>query len=453
MVGSWSWLSRDVVKIFVVAAVLFLTYGLMKAVELYRKRQELLKVLKNFPGPPTHWLYSHLKLLKPEEELNNMASWTGKYLHCIPLWFGPFFALLNIHHPDYAKVLLSRGDPKSHLPYSFLIPWIGKGLLILDGPKWFHHQKLLTPGFHYNILKPYVNLMVDSVRVMLDKWEQQATPKMSMEIFHSISLMTLDTILKCAFSYESNCQMDSGSSYIRSILDISTSIYQRFRIPLHHNATLYWLSAQGRHFRKACTLTHDHTDKVIRERKEALKDEQVLSKILKKRCLDFLDILLCAKDENGNGLSDEDLHAEVDTFMFAGHDTTASGIFWLFYCLALYPEHQQRCREEIQEILGDQETIQWEDLGKMTYSTMCIKESLRLFPAAPATIRELTSPLLFDDGRTLPKGFMVFMNIYSLHRNPSVWDNPEVVHFRCYLRQRSIVDAVMTRKYIERQEA
>lgn len=44
---------------------------------------------------------------------------------------------------------------------------LGKGLLILDGPKWFHHRKLLTPGFHYNILKPYVNLMADSVRVML----------------------------------------------------------------------------------------------------------------------------------------------------------------------------------------------------------------------------------------------------------------------------------------------
>ncbi|KYO19310.1 hypothetical protein Y1Q_0003462 [Alligator mississippiensis] len=258
-VGSWSWLSRDVVKIFVVAAVLFLTYGLMKAAELYKKRQKLLKVLKNFSGPPTHWLYGHLKL---------------------------------------------------------------------------------------------------------EKWEQQATPKMSMEIFHSISLMTLDTILKCAFSYESNCQMDSGSSYIRSILDISTSIYQRFHTPLHHNATLYWLSVQGRHFCKACTLAHDHTDKVIRERKEALKDEQVLSKILKKRCLDFLDILLCAKDENGNGLSDEDLRAEVDTFMFAGHDTTASGISWLFYCLALHPEHQQRCREEIQEILGDQETIQWNCIGQ-----------------------------------------------------------------------------------------
>lgn len=51
--------------------------------------------------------------------------------------------------------------------------------------------------------------------------------------------------------------------------------------------------------------------------------------------------------ENGNSLSDKDLHAEVDTFMFEGHDTTASGISWILYALATHPEHQQRCREEI----------------------------------------------------------------------------------------------------------
>lgn len=63
--------------------------------------------------------------------------------------------------------------------------------------------------------------------------------------------------------------------------------------------------------------------------------------------------------ENGNSLSDTDVRAEVDTFMAAGHDSTASGISWVLYALASNPEHQQRCREEIQGLLGDGTSITW----------------------------------------------------------------------------------------------
>ncbi|CAM4617434.1 unnamed protein product, partial [Caretta caretta] len=63
-------------------------------------------------------------------------------------------------------------------------------------------------------------------------------------------------------------------------------------------------------------------------------------------------------EKNGAGLSCEDLRAEVDNFMCEGPDTMASGISWLVHCLVLHPEHQQRCREEIKQILGDRDTVQ-----------------------------------------------------------------------------------------------
>lgn len=63
--------------------------------------------------------------------------------------------------------------------------------------------------------------------------------------------------------------------------------------------------------------------------------------------------------KNGSSLCDKELRAEVDTFMFEGHDTTASGISWILYALAAHPEHQQRCRKEIQSLLGDGASITW----------------------------------------------------------------------------------------------
>ncbi|CAM2119098.1 unnamed protein product [Caretta caretta] len=421
---SWAWPHVDIYQIFYLAAVFCLIYVLLKVIQLCQRRQQLLKALDCFPGPPRHWLYGHAHELQ-DQELNKIISWVEKYPGAHSVWFGGFLGFLNIYHPEYAKAVYSRGDPKAGDFYDFFVPWTGKGLIVLHGPKWLQHRRLLTPAFHNDILKTYVSLMADSTKVMLDKWEKRVTKDKSLDIFEDVGLMALDSMLKCTFSYQSNCQ-NSENTFLTAIRQLTAMVQERTRTFLYHNDLIYWFSPPGRRFRNACRIVHCHTEKVIRERKEWLKDERELEKIQKKRRLDFLDILLCAKDENGEGLPNEDLRAEADTFMFGGHDTTATGISWLLYCMALHPEHQQRCREEIKEILGDRETIHWNDLSNMPYTTMCIKESLRLYPPVPQVYRQLNQPVTFFDGRTLPEGSLVSLHIYALHRNPTVWKDPEV---------------------------
>ncbi|NXI99984.1 CP4B1 protein, partial [Psophia crepitans] len=423
LLDSIATLSAAVLQLFVVLGVISV---LLKVARFYWERKKLIKAVEAFPGPPKHWLYGHNHLLPSHKILNQLVSWGEEYPYAFPRWFGPVLPSLIIHHPEYAKSILGRTDRKPSMPYKFLVPWIGQGLLILDGTKWFQHRKLITPAFHYDVLKSYVSLMSDSVKVMLDKWEKRNPERKSVELFQDVSLMTLDSIMKCAFSCNSNCQTQSNSdSYIRAVYELSYLTSKRARA-FSYKDIFYDLTHEGREFQNACKLAHAHTDKVIKERKMVLSSEKELDKIQKKKHLDFLDILLCTKDANGAGLSDEDLHAEVDTFMFEGHDTTASGISWLLYCLSLYPEYQQTCREEIQEILGDRDTIEWDDLGKMTYTTMCIKESLRLFPPVPFVSRYLSKPITFPDGRSLPADCQVGLNIFAIHRNRDVWEDPEV---------------------------
>uniref|UniRef100_K7F4P5 Cytochrome P450 4B1-like n=1 Tax=Pelodiscus sinensis TaxID=13735 RepID=K7F4P5_PELSI len=422
---SWAWLRMDIYGICSLAAVFCLTYALLKVIQLRRRRQRLLKALESFPGPPMHWLYGHAQELQ-DQELNKIMSWTEKYPYAHPVWFGGFLGFLNIYHPEYAKAVYSRGDPKADVFYNFFIPWTGKGLIVLHGPKWFQHRRLLNPAFHNNILKSYVSLMADSTQVMLDKWEKRINPDKSWDITKDVGLLALDGMLKCTFSYHSDCQNRSvDNTFLTAIHQLTGMLQERTRTVLYHSDLIYWLTPHGRRFWNACQIVHRHTART-KIRKESLKDDQELEKIQKKRHLDFLDILLCAKDENGERLSDEDLRAEVDTFMFAGHDTTSTGISWILYCMAMNPEHQQRCREEIQAVLGDGETIQWNDLSDMPYCTMCIKESLRLYPSVPQVYRQLSQPVTFSDGRTLPEGSLVSLHIYALHRNPTVWKDPEV---------------------------
>ncbi|NXG47831.1 CP4B1 protein, partial [Psilopogon haemacephalus] len=419
-------IARPSAVVLQLSAVLSIVFLLLKVAQFYRERKKIIKAMEVFPGPPRHWLYGHNHLVIVDKLLHQLVSWGEEYPYAFPRWFGPALPSLVVHHPEYAKTILAQTDRKSDVPYKFLIPWIGEGLLTSSGAKWFQHRKMLTPAFHYDVLKSYAPLMSDSVKVMLDKWEKKITESRSVELFEDVSSMTLDSIMKCAFSYKADCQTQSDSDYyIRAVFDLSYLISERIR-NFSYKDVFYGLTSQGREFQDVCELAHSHTDKVIKERKMLLSNEKELGKIQKKRHLDFLDILLCAKDANGVGLSDDDLRAEVDTFMFAGHDTTASGISWLFYCLSLHPESQQRCREEIQGILGDRDSVEWEDLGKMTYSTMCIKESLRLFPPVPTVSRYLTKPITFFDGRSLPAGLQVGVNIFGIHRNRDVWQDPEI---------------------------
>ncbi|XP_075395845.1 cytochrome P450 4A6-like isoform X2 [Tenrec ecaudatus] len=381
--------------LFQVAFLLSLVLLLTKVAQFYLRRQWLLKALQQFPSPPSHWLFGHKYEFQTDQELKQILKWVDKFPCAFPRWMWGSEVLFQVYDPDYLRVILGRSDPKAMIFYRFLSPWIGEGLLLLNGPTWFQHRRMLTPAFHYDILQLYVQLMANSVQVMLEKWEKLVTQDNHVELFEHVSLMTLDTIMKCAFSYQSNTQLNR-------------------------------LTPEGRLNHRACELAHKHTDQVIKQRKAYLQEERELEKVRRKKNLDFLDILLCAKMEDGSSLSDQDLRAEVDTFMFEGHDTTASGISWILYALATHPKHQQTCREEVQSLLGDGSSITWDHLSQMPYTTMCIKEALRIYPPVPGIGRVLSKPITFPDGRSLPKGIIVSLNIHTLHHNPKVWSNPEV---------------------------
>uniref|UniRef100_A0A8C2I351 aromatase n=1 Tax=Cyprinus carpio TaxID=7962 RepID=A0A8C2I351_CYPCA len=397
-------------------------------VKLLVMRRRGIRTMEAFPGPPAHWLIGHVKEFRQDgHDLEKIMKWSGQYPFAFPLWFGPSLSILNIHHPSYMIFFIFAlfTEPKDDYAYKFFIPWLGDGLLVSTGQKWFRHRRLLTPGFHYDVLKPYVKLVSNSTKVMLGKWEVYGKSGESFELFKHVSLMTLDSIMKCAFSCNRNCQTDSGTNpYIQAVYDLCHLVNVRFRVFPYHSKAIFHLSPHGYKFRKAARIAHNHTAEVIRKRKEVLKIEEEQGIVKNKRYLDFLDILLSARDEHQQGLSDEDIRAEVDTFMFEGHDTTASGISWIFYNLACNPEHQEKCREEILQVLDGKDTVDWEDLNKIPYTTMCIKESLRLCPPVPGISRKLTKPLTFFDGRTVPEGCTIGVSIYGIHMNASVWENP-----------------------------
>ncbi|XP_040087175.1 cytochrome P450 4A24-like [Oryx dammah] len=302
-----------------VVSLLGLVLLMLKVAQLYLRRQWLLKALHQFPSPPSHWFYGHKKEFQEESELPLLLERVEKYPRACVRWLWGTSALVSVYDPDYMKMVLGRSDPKPHRSSKYLNSWIGTGLLLLEGQKWFQHRRMLTPAFHYDILKPYVGIMANSVRVMLDKWEELVSQDSHLEIFGHVSLMTLDTIMKCAFSHQGSVQTD--------------------------------------------------------------------------RC----------SDQGEEGSPAEGGRAGE------GEEQEALGL----------PGHPPLCQSEYGLPCRDH-------LDQMPYTTMCIKEALRLYPPIPVIARELSKPITFPDGRSLPAGIFVSLSFYGLHHNPNVWPNPEV---------------------------
>uniref|UniRef100_A0A8C3UF94 CP4FN protein n=1 Tax=Catharus ustulatus TaxID=91951 RepID=A0A8C3UF94_CATUS len=366
--------------------------------------------------------------------LQQVDALVARYRHGCLWWGLPWLPVLRLFHPSTLRPLLSAsGRTKDTRWVPRATHGCREGLLLSSGQRWARHRRLLTPAFHGDVLRAYLGIFNQSTRVLLAKWGAAAAAAaggpLEMEVLQPLSLLTLDTLQKCIFSHESHCQ-EQPSEYIQAILELSSLVVRRQLRPLLHPWWLYRLSSDGRRFARACATVHAFTADVVQRRRRALArlGHQAWLDSHRGRSMDFIDLLLLTKDEDGHTLSDEDIAAEADTFMFEGHDTTASGLAWLFYNLAGHPEHQERCRREVQELLAGRDTadVEWEDLSQLPFTTMCIKESLRLHPPVTAVSRRCTEDVPLRDGRVIPKGVICLMSIYGTHHNPELWPDPEV---------------------------
>ncbi|KAK2856948.1 hypothetical protein Q5P01_005683 [Channa striata] len=389
-----------------------------------------------FSKPHTNsWLIGHLgKMQNTEEGLQQVDELVQTYKHSCSWFIGPFYHLVRVFHPDFVKPLLMAPASitvKDELIYDHLRPWLGQSLLISNGEEWSRRRRLLNPAFHFDILKNYVSTFNVSTNIMHDKWcRLVAKGSPDLDMFDHVTLMTLDSLLKCAFSHNSNCQ-ESTSEYVSAIVELSDLIIDRRQNVLHHWDWIYWKTQQGKRFKKALGIVQRFTREVIQKRRTLISQQtetetqsDFTTKPQKRK--DFVDIILLSKDENGRGLTDEEIQAEADTFMFAGHDTTASAISWTLYNLARHAHYQEKCRQEVVDLMQgrDEQQIEWEDLSSLPFTTMCIRESLRLHCPVQAVTRKYTQDMKLPGGRTVPEGAICLVSIYGTHHNPAVWTEP-----------------------------
>ncbi|XP_069135494.1 cytochrome P450 4A25-like [Argopecten irradians] len=374
-----------------------------------------------------HPVWGHLHLFVPLIKFQYYAvkgmRETGRKITCY--WLSFLYPVLGVCHPDTVKILLKSSEPKNKQKgggYFTLLPWLGDGLLISDGKKWERNRRLLTPAFHFDVLKPYVPIYNEVFNIFLDKLDEASSNGKSIEIYHRVGLATLDTLLRCALSYEDNVQgQGTKHPYVNAVRILTNISLKRIMEPWLHPDIIFKMSSWGREYYKCAKYVHEFDERVIKERKLSLAADTT---VLTKRRRDFLDILLTARDENGQGLTDREVRDEVDTFLFEGHDTTASSLSWAIYSLSKNQEEQQKVYEEVRKVLGDKTEVEWSDIKEFSRLTLFLKESMRMFSPVPSVGR-ITTKEIDLDGLKVPANMEIYVLIHALNKREDIWGDPE----------------------------
>ena len=427
LLGSIIGSAVSIAIVITTVALAYYGWKLLKCVNTYRGWCRMFTYKSLTPIGPTHPIMGHMHLFRNQLEVYKLLGEVTKNTRTklIGIWIGCLFPIINAVHPDTIKILLKSSAPKpmTITGYKGVIPWLGDGLLVSKGKKWERNRKLLTPAFHFDILKSYITIYNQVADTLVDKLSSLSESSVgSVEIYEPVGLAAFDTMLRCAFSYDSNVQ-EQGSShpYVHAVKMLGTLIAARTMKPWQYWYPLYMLTPSGFQFRKYVNYVHRFDEDIIRKRTSALSKD---SSLLEKRYFDFLDILLTAKDENGVGLTQREIRDEVDTFLFEGHDTTSSSITWAIYNLAKHQEEQENVYQEVIEVIRETSDIEWKDLNNLKRLGMFIRESIRHSTPVP-TITRITTNETVLDGAVIPAGVQVLLNLHIVHNREDVWDDPE----------------------------
>ncbi|XP_069680175.1 cytochrome P450 4C1-like isoform X1 [Periplaneta americana] len=389
------------------------------------------RMMDKLPGLPSYPILGSILpyiFVKPEDRWGLTYKIAVQYKPLIKWWIGPFPAI-TIVHPDFAEAVLNNTHTieKTKL-YKIMEPWLGSGLITSTGLKWHTHRKIITPSFHFKILENFVPIFSEKADILVKKLKEEVGGRV-FDVYPYVSACTLDIICESAMGTCVNAQLTADSDYVKAVYNMKKITMERIAQPHLLSDFILSLTKWGKLQDKCLKVIHGFTIKVIKDRKEQrekttqkqVTEDEILFGY--KRRVALLDMLLEAS-ENGVEITDEEIQQEVDTFMFAGHDTVSAAVSSSLYMLGLHPEIQDKVYEELKEIFQDSDrSPNMKDLQDMKYLQMVIKEALRILPSVPSIGRQTSRDMQLGP-YTIPAGITVIVPAYILHLDPDIFPNP-----------------------------
>ncbi|KAJ9551534.1 hypothetical protein OSB04_015579 [Centaurea solstitialis] len=330
------------------------------------------------------------------------------------MWFGPT-PRINIMDPELIKEIMLRPN-EFHKPHPEPIrDGITGGLLSAEGGKWTKHRQIINPAFHLQNIKNMFPAISLSCSEMIRKWELLTAENgvVEVDVWPFIDNLTGEIISRTAFG---SCY-EEGQKIFRIQKEQMDLLIQQLAM-IYLPGGRFIPTRANKKFKENNKELTSMLRTIIDKRKKAIEIKEGGNDNI-----DLLGILLESNskeiEEDGIGMSMEDVIEECKLFYVAGSETTSNLIVWTMVCLSLHQEWQTQAREEVRKVFGNGE-INFDGLKHLKIVTMILNEVLRLYPPAVMVVRAISKETKLGN-MMIPSGVHIMIPIIHVHHDRELW--------------------------------
>ncbi|RKD93372.1 cytochrome P450 [Halopiger aswanensis] len=358
--------------------------------------------------PPTHEglpvIGNTHQLVREQGGLYEDAAERGDVVELRILGFGEFY---QVNHPDLAeRILVDDRDRfrKASLSRDDLGDLLGQGLVLSEGDLWERQRARIQPAFYMDQIADYADVMTAETRAVADQWAEKPIVNVEREM----KALTLRILVKAMFGSEIDYEAAGIPETVRKLQEPGKPTKQ----PIARLVPKWVPIPMWRRYKEGIREMETLIETFVERRREAGLEGRD----------DLLSRLLTATDESGETMSERLLRDELMTFLFAGHETTATALTFTWLLLAQHPAVERRLVDELEAVLdGDRATFA--DVPELEYTEAVLREAMRLYPPVPSIPRETTEALTLG-GYSIPEGATVAPMQWTIHRDDRFWDEP-----------------------------
>ncbi|XP_030636580.1 cytochrome P450 3A27 [Chanos chanos] len=300
------------------------------------------------------------------------------------------------------------------------------GVFVAADEHWRRIRTVLSPSFTSGRLKEMFGIMKKNSNTLMKTLQRKADLGEAADFKELFGAYSMDVVTNTAFSVNVDSLNNPKDPFVNNLkkilkfdflspLFIITFVLP-FAVPLMEKMNFTFFPSSVTDFFYA-SLKKIKSDRVANDHE---------------RRVDFMQLMVDSQkpEKNGHnkteetGLNDREIISQAMTFIFAGYETTSSTLTFLFYNLATHPQTMRKLQEEIDQTFPNKAPVQYDKLMQMEYLDDVLNESLRLYPVV-ARLERICKKTVEINGVTIPKGTVVLVPTYALHRDPEIWTDPE----------------------------